>query len=106
MATYLAARGITGDARLDSGHAWNRNELIAEDYRQLFGTPNARATPQENRDLPQAAAVPGLRDFLASTFTQPMFAAPHLLFVSLRGYAASRSAARPAASIGRAVRPS
>jgi 5-hydroxyisourate hydrolase-like protein (transthyretin family) len=68
---YLKARGILSDSRLDSSHAWNRNELISEDYRQLFGTANAQAAPQENRDLPSAAAVMGLRDYLASTFTQP-----------------------------------
>jgi hypothetical protein len=71
LAGYLSARGIQDDPRLDTSHAWNRNELISEDYRQLFGTPNAQAAPQENRDLPAAAAVPGLRDYLAGTFTQP-----------------------------------
>jgi hypothetical protein len=71
LTAYLKARGILSDQRLDSSHAWNRNELMAEDYRQLFGTPNAQSAPQENRDLPSAAAVPGLRDYLASTFTQP-----------------------------------
>jgi hypothetical protein len=68
---YLKARGIQDDPRLDTSHAWNRSELVSEDYRQLFGTPNAQAAPQENRDLPPAAAVPGLRDYLAVTFTQP-----------------------------------
>lgn len=45
--------------------------MIAEDYRQLFGTPNAQAMPQANREIPPAASVPGLRDFLANTFRTP-----------------------------------
>jgi hypothetical protein len=68
--SYLQARGIQGDSRLDSSHAWNRRELIAEDYRQLFGTANAKSVQQENRDLPAASAVPGLRDFLAGAYMQ------------------------------------
>lgn len=71
LAVYLKARGIFDDPRLGSSHAWNRDELMAEDYRQLFGSPNAQAMPQENRDLPPAASVTGLRDFLMSTFTTP-----------------------------------
>ena len=76
FARYLAARGIAGDPRLDTSHAWDVRELIAEDYRQLFGTPGARAEAQENRDLPAAAAVPGLRDFLATTWTTAPAPAP------------------------------
>jgi SdrD B-like domain/FlgD Ig-like domain len=71
LTAYLKARGISGDPRLESSHAWAARELIAEDYRQLFGTANARAMRQENTDLPPAADVPGLRDFLATTFRQP-----------------------------------
>ena len=76
LTSYLQARGILGDARLDTSHAWSRRELIAEDYRQLFGTANAAARPQENTELPPAASVPGLRDFLATTFMQVTASAP------------------------------
>lgn len=76
FADYLRLRGIESDPRLDSSHAWNPRELIAEDYRQLFGTSTARAVTQENLDLPAAAAVPGLREYLATTFTQPPAAPP------------------------------
>ena len=70
LRSYLAARGIEGDPRLDTTHAWSRRELVAEDYRQLFGTPNARQLPQENTDLPRAADVPGLREFLSGSYMQ------------------------------------
>jgi hypothetical protein len=71
LTAYLTVRGILNDPRLDTSHAWNRNELIAEDYRQLFGSTNAQLAPQENTDLPPAAAVSGLRSFLSTTFMQP-----------------------------------
>ena len=66
---YLQARGLAGDARVDSSYAWSRREMIAEDYRQLLGSPTAASAPQMNRDIPPAAAVPGLRDYLLGTFT-------------------------------------
>jgi hypothetical protein len=76
LTSYLQARGILGDPRLDTSHAWSRRELIAEDYRQLFGTADARSFVQENVDLPPAQDVPGLRDFLATTFMQQGAAPP------------------------------
>jgi len=69
--SYLKARGLEGDARVDSSYPWDRMEMIAEDYRQLLGSPSARLGTQTNRDIPAAASVPGLRDFLATTFTTP-----------------------------------
>lgn len=69
FASYLQARGLAGDTRVDTSYVWGARELIAEDYRQLLGSPNARLATQMNRDIPPAAAVPGLRDFLATTFT-------------------------------------
>ena len=68
LASYIEARGLTGDSRLGSTYAWSARELIAEDYRQLFGSPTARVAPQTNRDLAAAADVPGLRDFFQTTF--------------------------------------
>jgi flagellar hook capping protein FlgD/SdrD B-like protein len=77
MAAYLAARGLAGDARVGSSYVWGVGELIAEDYRQLLGSPAGRSVPQANRDIPAAAAVPGLAAFLADTFTQkPTVPAP------------------------------
>jgi hypothetical protein len=68
---YLQARGVFGDPRLYSSSAWEPKEMIAEDYRQLFGNANARSATQMNRDIPPAASIPGLRDYLANTFTRP-----------------------------------
>ena len=69
FSAYLRARGLQGDARVNSSYAWNVRELIAEDYRQLFGTASARSATQLNRELPPASEVPGLRDFLTTTLT-------------------------------------
>ena len=71
LASYLAARGLTGDSRIGSSSLWDPREMIAEDYRQLFGTPVAAAYPQANTDIPPAAQVPGLKDWLQNTFTKP-----------------------------------
>lgn len=68
FAGYLDARGISGDGRLDTSHAWSVDELIAEDYRQLFGSPDAALVAQENRDLPAAADVAGLEAYLSGSF--------------------------------------
>ena len=69
---YLDARDLTGNPRLDSGGCWYVEEIIADDYRQLFGAPET--TPgvivaRCNTEIPAASAVPGLRDFLAMTWT-------------------------------------
>jgi hypothetical protein len=71
--TYLAARGLAGDARLDSSYAWSKTEIIADDYRLLFGTESAIAQgPQHmNPDIPDPRDVPGLRVFFLNVWTTP-----------------------------------
>jgi hypothetical protein len=71
---YLQARGLAGDTRINSSYRWAVGEMIAEDYRQLFATPAAAAYPQMNQDIPRAADVAGLRDYLSSTFRQSVSA--------------------------------
>jgi hypothetical protein len=71
LAAYLRARGLVADPRVGTSYAWNAREMIAEDYRQLFGTPSARAVTQMNRDIPDAKDVPGLAAFLGGAFTAP-----------------------------------
>jgi hypothetical protein len=44
--------------------------MIAEDYRQLFGSPAGRLATQENREIPPATDVLGLKVFLRDVFTQ------------------------------------
>lgn len=68
---YLEARGLLGDPRLDSSHAWSAVEILAEDYRQLFGSATARADGQMNNDIPEAADVAGLRAYLSGDFITP-----------------------------------
>jgi len=70
LTAYLEARGLSGDTRVGSAYPWMPGELIAEDYRQLFGTPTAQADTQMNRDIPTATEVPGLRSFLSGPFMQ------------------------------------
>lgn len=71
LTSYLEVRGLSGDSRLGTSHAWSRHEILAEDYRTLFGSPNARLADRENRDIPPAAEVAGLEEFLATTFRTP-----------------------------------
>lgn len=71
LSGYLKARGLSEDSRVGSSYQWHPRELVAEDYRQLFGTPSAAAYPQVNQQIAAAAQVSGLRDYLTGSFTQP-----------------------------------
>lgn len=66
---YLEARGLLGDSRLGSTMCWRTDEIIAEDYRTLFGSGEALTLGQCNKSIPKAVDVPGLKDFLALTWT-------------------------------------
>lgn len=70
---YLKERGLYGDSRLYSTKAWSPDEMLAEDYRLLFGSqsPNNQNYPYNNPDVPDPRTVPGLKDWLANTFTKP-----------------------------------
>lgn len=69
MASYLRARGLDQDSRVNSAYEWSVRELIADDYRQLFGSSNARTGSPLNRQITPAPQVPGLETFLRDTFT-------------------------------------
>jgi hypothetical protein len=71
--SYLKARGIADDPRLDSSYSWSRNEIIAEDYRLLFGSSKAiaQSPTHMNRDLPDPRDVPGLRAFFLDSWAVP-----------------------------------
>ncbi len=75
MTSYLEARGLADDPRISTNVYWDPKEMIAEDYRQLFGSTSALTYPQENIEIPRAADVPGLKDWLQNTFTKPPVAA-------------------------------
>ena len=67
---YQKARGIHGDPRLESEYEWRTSEIFAEDYRQLLATYEAWDSGpfQLNREIPLASEVPGLQEFLCTTF--------------------------------------
>jgi hypothetical protein len=69
MTSYLKARGLYGDPRVGSTYAWATNEMVAEDYRQLLGSPTAATAAQTNSDIPLASNVPGLKEFLVGAFS-------------------------------------
>jgi hypothetical protein len=70
LAGYVRARGLEGDARLGSTADWSPREMIAEDYRQLLGSPSGQPMAQANRDIPLASQVSGLADYLNGAFQQ------------------------------------
>lgn len=69
-ARYLQARGLAGDSRVDNGqYMWSTSEIIADDYRLLFGTQAAQdETGQMNYLIPDARTMAGLKDFLAGSW--------------------------------------
>jgi hypothetical protein len=69
---YLQARGLLGDSRLDSTYNWSRGEMIADDYRLLFGTPTAQQQAGYiNTAVVDPRTVPGLRDWFINTWAKP-----------------------------------
>jgi len=68
--SYLRARGLYGDSRLDSSYEWRQTEIFAEDYRQLLASPEAwqEAPSQLNKQIPLASEVSGLQAFLCTSF--------------------------------------
>ena len=69
LADYLSARGIDGDQRIGTTYGWSPSEIIADDYRFLFGTQTAiDQLGHVNRDLPDPRTVPGLLDWFVSVW--------------------------------------
>ena len=67
---YLDARGLAGNPLLDTSYSWDRHEIIADDYRLLFGSQLAISErPRHlNTQIPDPRDVPGLRDFLLNSW--------------------------------------
>ncbi len=64
---FLQVRGIDpSDPRLGSTHDWIPGEIIADDFRTLFGSQNAGS--HSNKDIPPANEVPGLAEWLTGEF--------------------------------------
>jgi hypothetical protein len=68
--SYLLARALSGNASLNTSTMWSQWEILADDYRQLLGPPDARSAQQMNTDIALASQVPGLGTFLTNVFTQ------------------------------------
>jgi len=67
---YLEERGLLGDPRLDTTYAWGITELIADDYRLLFGSETAQEQGNYiNRDIPDPRDVPGLTDWFTGVWS-------------------------------------
>lgn len=70
---YAQIRELHQYEKINSGHhSWSAFEIAADDYVQLFGSPDLtqirsyQYTPQENTDIPLAWEVPGLYDYFVS----------------------------------------
>jgi hypothetical protein len=70
---YLAARHLSNDSRVDSTYNWSKNEIIADDYRLLFGSAKAisERPTHLNSQIPDPRDVAGLKDFLQNSWTTP-----------------------------------
>jgi hypothetical protein len=66
---WLQARGLLGDPRVDSSDVWSKGEMIADDYRMLFGTQSAQnEMDYVNPDVPDPRTVAGLKDFFVNVW--------------------------------------
>jgi hypothetical protein len=69
---YLAARGLSGDSRVDSSYNWSAVEMAADDYRRLFGSATAQSELKFiNSEVPDSQAVAGLADFFLNQWAVP-----------------------------------
>jgi hypothetical protein len=69
---YLVERGIASDPRVDSTYNWSKDEMIADDYRLLFGTQKAQdEAAYINPDVPDPRTVTGLKDWFINTWAVP-----------------------------------
>jgi hypothetical protein len=61
---------LGADSRLGSSYTWDIGEIVADDYRLLFGSPAAisQAPSSLNTDIVAPSAQPGLKDWFLSTW--------------------------------------
>jgi Bacterial Ig-like domain len=68
-APWLQARGLLGDSRVDSSYSWSKNEMLADDYRMLFGDSAAQSEASYiNPNVPDPRTVVGLKDFFVGVW--------------------------------------
>jgi Bacterial Ig domain len=66
---YLVERNLLGNPLLDSNLNWSRTELIADDYRMLFGTQKAQdELSYINPYIPDPRTVSGLKDWFLTSW--------------------------------------
>jgi len=66
---YLTERNLLNNQLLDSNSNWSRNELLADDYRMLFGTPVAQNEQNYiNPYIPDPRTVAGLKDWFLNVW--------------------------------------
>jgi hypothetical protein len=64
---YYVERGVAGNPSLGTSQAWS-DEMLTDDWRQLFGSPTAQAVAPLNGSIAPAAQVSGLATWLATTY--------------------------------------
>jgi hypothetical protein len=69
-AAYLAFRGIANDPRLESTYAWSKREMIADDYRLIMGSPQARVGAYINPDVAPPGSIPGFATWFRNTWAK------------------------------------
>jgi hypothetical protein len=72
-ARWTAADGsltLATDSRTGSAYSWQIREILADDYRLIFGTPTAIAqrAGHLNNQIPDPRNVPGLAEFLLNSW--------------------------------------
>jgi len=66
---YLTERGLLENPLLDSSYIWSRNEMLADDYRMLFGDAAAQSEAAYiNPNIADPRTVPGLREWFISSW--------------------------------------
>lgn len=66
---YLTERGLLGDPRVDSTYIWTKAEMIADDYRLLFGDAAAQSEASYlNPYVADPRTIAGFHDWFVNTW--------------------------------------
>jgi hypothetical protein len=68
FANWEIERGIYGNPLLYSSFSWSPNEMLADDYRLLFGDTASQNMAYINPDIPDPRTVPGLKNWLTNNW--------------------------------------
>jgi len=69
---YLKERNLVGNPKLETSYAWSKSEMIAEDYRLLFGSGLAisQMPNHMNNEIPQPSTITGFKDWFTNTWAK------------------------------------